>query len=251
MKEMNYFEAINKRKSIRKYDMSPLDNKVLTEISDKIANLKPMCPEIKTEIKLVTEKDVKALMQIKAPHYIMVFSEVKEDYLTNIGFMLQQMDLYLSANGIGSCWQGMPRPTKEILNTSKLQFVIVLAFGKPSEPLYRESTDEFKRKSLEGISNIRDAGELLEPVRLAPSGINSQPWFFTGTMNRLNAYCAKTNIIKAIIYEKMNKIDMGIGLCHLWIAAKNIGRDVEFIKDSTAKNNAPSGYYYNTTIEIR
>lgn len=251
MKELNYYETIFKRKSIRKYDMNPLDNKILTDISEKIADLKQMYPDIKTEIKLVTEKDVKALMQIKAPHYIMVFSEAKEGYLTNIGFMLQQMDLYLSANGIGSCWQGMPRPTKEILHSSKLEFVIVLAFGKPSEPLYRVSTDEFKRKSLGGISNARDAAELLEPVRLAPSGINSQPWFFTGTTSRLNAYCAKTNIIKAIIYEKMNKVDMGIGLCHLWIAAKNIGREVEFIKDSAAKNNPPSGYYYNTTIEIK
>ena len=65
--------------------------------------------------------------------------------------MLQQMDLFLSANGIGSGWQGMPRLTKEILNTSKLEFVILLAFGKPKERLHRETVSEFKRKPLREI----------------------------------------------------------------------------------------------------
>jgi nitroreductase len=251
MKEQNYYQAIFKRKSVRKYDLTPLDDKTLKDISEKIRTLKPMYDNIMTEVKLISDKDVKAFMQIKAPHYIVIFSEPKEGYLTNIGFMFQQMDLFLSANGIGSCWQGMPKPVKEIIHGSKLEFVIVLAFGKPLEPLYRENISEFKRKSTALISNITDADELLEPVRLAPSAVNSQPWFFTGNKNKLHAYCAKLNFLKAFIYEKMNKIDMGIALCHLWLAAQNAGKDVEFISDADANNNPPTGYYYNTTVIMK
>jgi hypothetical protein len=42
------------------------------------------------------------MMMKKAPHYIAVFSQAKEGYLTNVG-LLQQMDLYFSANSLGSC----------------------------------------------------------------------------------------------------------------------------------------------------
>ncbi|MCX8131584.1 MAG: hypothetical protein N3I35_16010 [Clostridia bacterium] len=75
----------------------------------------------------------------------------------------------LSSNGIGSCWQGWPKPTKGILNVTNLEFVILMAFGKPNEPLYRLSVSEFKRKPLEQIRNMEGEDELLEPVRLAPT----------------------------------------------------------------------------------
>nr|WP_243687870.1 nitroreductase family protein [Methanobacterium formicicum] len=29
-----------------------------------------------------------------------------------MGFLLQQMDLFFSAHGLGSCWQGIPQPKK-------------------------------------------------------------------------------------------------------------------------------------------
>ncbi len=46
--------------------------------------------------------------------------------------MLQQMDLFFSASGIGSCWQGLPKPDKDMLNSSNLEFIILMAFGKPN-----------------------------------------------------------------------------------------------------------------------
>ena len=217
----NLYETIFKRKSVRKYDLTPLDERTIAEIIAHISVLKPLDDNIKIEMKIVSQKDVKSLLSAKAPHYIAVFSETKDGYLTNVGFMLQQMDLFLSANGIGSGWQGMPKPTKEILNSSKLEFVILLAFGKPKERLHRESVSEFKRKPFREITNIKGADELLEPCRLAPSAMNSQPWFFTGDPTTIHAYRAKSNFITAFMLEKMSKISMGIALCHLWIAAKH------------------------------
>lgn len=251
MRQENFYEIIFQRKSIRKYDLTPLDENTLKQISSKINNLKPFYDPIKTELKIVSQNDVKGLLAVKAPHYIIAYSEAKEGYLTNIGFMLQQIDLFLSANGIGSCWLGLAKPIKEVSNFSNLEFVIVLAFGKPAEPLHRSSASEFKRKSLQQIRTIEDKDQLLEPVRLAPSATNSQPWYFTGEAENLHVYCVKLNFIKAMIYEKMNKVDIGIAMCHLWIAAKHFGRTVEFINDQYAQNNSPAGYYYITTAKIK
>ena len=60
----------------------------------------------------------------------------------------------------------------------------------------------------------------------------------------------QSNLIKGIIYNKLNQIDMGIGICHLCIAAKHLGKDYIFISDKDALDNPPKGYYYITSIEI-
>jgi len=245
------YETIFKRKSIREYDLAPLDGHALAEIMAHTSTLKPLYDGIKVEMKLVSQKDVKGLLRAKAPQYLVVFSETKDGYLTNAGFMLQQMDLFLSANGIGSCWQGMPKPTKEILNSSTLEFVILLAFGKPKERLHRESISEFQRRPLGEITDMKGADELLEPARLAPSTMNRQQWFFTGNGSTIHAYRAKSSFLTAFMFEKMSKISIGIAICHLWITAKHFGKEVEFVGDKEAQNNPPSGHDYVITIKIK
>jgi nitroreductase len=251
IKNTNLYETIFKRKSIREYDLTPLDGHALAEIIANTSALKPLYDDIKIEMTLLSEKDVKGLFLAKAPHYLAVFSETKDGYLTNAGFMLQQMDLFFSANGIGSCWQGMPKPTKEILNRSKLEFVILLAFGKPKERLHRESVSEFKRKPIGEITDVKGADELLEPTRLAPSAVNRQQWFFTGNASTIHAYRAKSSFLTAFMFEKMSKVSMGIAICHLWIAAKHFGKEVEFIGDKEAQNSPPAGHDYVITIKIK
>ena len=94
MKKDDYYPIIFKRKSIRNYDLNPLDNNNLKEISEEVDNLIPLYSNIKTEIKIISTEDVKQRFMKKAPHYLAVFSDTSEGYLTNVGFMLQQMDSF-------------------------------------------------------------------------------------------------------------------------------------------------------------
>jgi len=251
MENTNLYETIFKRKSIRQYDLTPLDGHTLAEVMAHTSALKPLYDGIKIEMIPLSQKDVKGLFLAKAPHYLAVFSESKDGYLTNAGFMLQQMDLFFSSNGFGSCWQGVAKPTKEMLNRSKLEFVILLAFGKPKERLHRESVSEFKRKPLGEITDVKGADELLEPARLSPSAVNRQQWFFTGNAGALHAYRVKSSILTAFMLEKVDKISIGIAICHVWIAAKHFGKEVEFISDKEAQNNPPPGHDYVITIKMK
>jgi len=94
----------------------------------------------------------------------------------NAVFLLQQVDLYLSAKNLASCWLGMAKLAKGVPTLMNgLEFVIMLAFGNTTEPIHRANTFDFKRHDLSAISSVAGADELLEPVRLAPSASNTQP----------------------------------------------------------------------------
>ncbi len=251
MENTNLYETIFRRKSIRQYDSTPLDGTTLAEIMTHASAVKPLYDGIKIETKLLSQKDVKSLFQAKAPHYLAVFSEAKDRYLTNAGFMLQQMDLFFSANGIGSCWQGIPKPTKEIVNRSKFEFIILLAFGKAKERLYRENVSDFTRKPFGGITNLKVVDSLMEPAQLAPSAMNRQPWFFTGSASTIHVHRVKLNFLTALMLDKMDKISIGISICHMWLAAKHFGKEVEFISDEEARNHPLDGREYVITIKIK
>lgn len=255
MEITDYYPMIFKRKSVKKYDPAPLDENTLDEISKQLNDLKPMYDDIKTEVKIISLDEVETKKK-QAPHYIAVFSEPKNDYLVNVGFMMQKIDLFLSGNDIGSCWQGSPRPKEEVLKSSDLEFVIVMAFGNPkkSKELHRSSVSEFKRKSLSEISTVKGLDEVLEAARLAPSAGNSQPWFFTGDENLIHAYGFKPYAVrehKAPLVKRYNIISIGIALYHLYVALEHFGEKVEIISDKNAKANAPENYDYVASLKVK
>ncbi len=251
MTQTQLYQAIFHRKSIRKYDMTPLEGSLIKEIKAYVNKIKPLKDEVKINLSYLETDDVKNLLPIKAPHYIAVYSEVTDGYLMNIGFILQQIDLYLSAKGIGSCWLGMAKPAKGILKQKDgLDFVIMLAFGNSKEAQRRESLSEFKRRDLKDISRVTGADDLLEAVRLAPSATNSQPWFFTGDREEIHLHRTKLSVIKAPLYDKMNQVDMGIVAYHLYLSGRENNKKVTFSHNQTGAGPIPKGYDYMISAKL-
>ena len=107
---------------------------------------------------------------------------------------------------------------------------------------------EFKRRGLSEISAAKHADDILKAVRIAPSASNSQPWFFTGDAEKLNIYRARLGMIKAALYDNMNQIDIGIAICHLFIAARALGKEMELMSDEKGEAMAPKGYQYMISV---
>lgn len=248
MDNLDFYTTIFKRKSIRKYKKEPVESSKLQGLKDYIKELTPLYDSIKTEVVILPEKDIKRLCSIKVPHYVVIYSEVKEGYLLNAGYMLQQVDLFLSANSIGACWLGLGIPQRASSSSNGLEYVIALAFGNADEPLHRENISEFKRKPLAEISSVNNADELLEATRLAPSATNSQPWYFSGSTDNLIISRKLPNIIKAAVYSKFNQIDIGIALYHLQVSALHMGKNIEFKREN---DGVPKGFEYITTAHIK
>lgn len=238
------YRAIFSRRSVRRYEQGGLDAETLKRVTDLATSMRPLCPGIRTEIRLMGPDDVRGMFKVAAPHYLAIYSERKQGFDANAGFLLQQADLFFSSIGLGSCWQGGPKPVRGMRQHSGLDFVIMLAFGRPAEPARRERA-EFKRRALTEISSVTGEPEVLEAARLAPSGLNNQSWYFTGGDGVIHAYAARSAVT-----NEMNRINVGIALAHIWLAAEHEGRNADFLIDEEADRNAPRGYAYVATAKL-
>ena len=198
-------EMIFKRKSCRSFTNIPVDAATIETI--KAFPMKPLYPEIKVHWDIVPRNQVKCICPWTTPQLITIYSEEADGYLENIGFLFQQMELYLQTLGLGVCWLGMGRMNLRTTTVVEgMKFVIMLAFGHPRGDQLRHDLKGFKRKSAEQIMDKPDLR--LEPARLAPSAVNSQPWYFIHEGDAIHVYCAK----------KGSRLDIGIALAHLYVA---------------------------------
>ena len=202
---MTLNEMIFRRKSCRSFTGKPVD----AEMIEKILSFepKPLYPHIKVRMDIVSRDKVKCICPWTTPQLITVYSEETKGCLENIGFLFQQMDLYLQTLGLGACWLGMGRMNpKTTAAVEGMKFVIMLAFGHPKGDQRRSELKDFKRKPMEKITDRPDPR--LEPARLAPSAVNSQPWYFAHEGDTIHVFCS----------NKGSRLDAGIALAHLYVA---------------------------------
>jgi len=221
---------------VRKYDPTPLDAATIDAVRSEMEMVKSLHPDIKYSIEITNK--LKGVFGVKAPHFLVFGSEEKDGSHENIGFIGQQLDLYFSANGLGSCWLGVSKPIEAM--ESGLPYVIALAFGKPAEPLHRE-VSEFKRKPLTAISEGND--QRLEAARLAPSGVNLQNWYFIADSGKIHCYLKKPNPLIGLMLGKMGRIDLGIAICHIAQESKNFS----FTEEPNAQQH--KGFEYVGSVD--
>ena len=203
---MDLASQIYIRKSCRKY----LDDEIdFNPINEFISKVKPLNQDITFRYEILKREEVKLKTRWSAPYYLALYSEKKDNYRANIGFIFQQVSLFLQSIDIGSCWVGMGS-----IKENNPEFIILIAFGK-SDDITRERS-KFKRKELTKIADKED--KRLIPAQLAPSAINSQPWYFKHSDDGFDIYQIKNNVIKRKLIGKLNDIDMGIVLSHLYVS---------------------------------
>jgi len=229
---MTLKEMICHRKSCRSFTGVAVDTAMLETI--RAFPMKPLYPEIKVRWDIVPRNQVKCICPWTTPQLITIYSEETEGWLENIGFLFQQMDLYLQSLGLGVCWLGMGRMNpKKAPAAEGMKFVIMLAFGHPKGDQLRHDLRSFKRKTLEQISDQADPR--LEPARLAPSAVNSQPWYFTHEGDNIHVYCSSHG----------SRLDAGIALAHLYVANEETFR---FFK--TENPSALPGFSYIGSVTL-
>ena len=209
---MDYYKQIFKRKSFHFFkDIDVLTETDIKELKNFIETLKPLYNDIKFEISIVPEFETTC--KRGGQYCILFYSETHGEYLRNIGYIGEQIDLYLSSKNIGALWYGIGKPQN--LKQNYLDFVIMISIAKMPEDKFRKDMFKSKRKPLSEIWSGNTLG-VAEIVRFTPSACNTQPWYVENINNELNIYRYKKPGKRGIMpVEKVryyNKIDLGIFL---------------------------------------
>lgn len=232
---MNLYEGIFERQSIRHYRMESLDTKTINNILNYASHLENLSENMRTGFRVVTWQNVKkhlvGTLHVKAPYYLVLFSERTEESMLNAGYLLGQIDLYMVSRGLGTCFFNGAR----FLCSSEngLEPLMAVGFGKPERQYYRS----FKRTNRLLLSEICAVKEeiseeekcIVEAARLAPSSLNNQPWRFVLYNGRIHLFCKK-NKLPVPGMQKLHFLDTGIALAYLAVGAEEFWFDFELIK---------------------
>ena len=216
--DSNLYEMIFKRKSFhlfRNVGNEKISEEELNDIEKKYNELIPLVDGIKTKIKIVNDSTTCKRGQ---EYCILFYSEKKDNYLQNIGYLGEQLDLYLVSKNIGTLWFGIGKVEEKQLDG--LDFVIMIAIAKvDKEDKFRKDMYKSKRKELSEIwegDSFLDIGNI---VRFTPSACNTQPWRVEANDTELKVYRYRKSGKRGIMPKDMviyyNQIDIGIFLCFL------------------------------------
>ena len=218
------YEMIFKRKSFhlfRNIGNEHITDNELKDIEEQFAKFKSLINDISVKIKIVRDSTTCKRGQ---EYCILFYSEKKDNYLQNIGYLGEQLDLYLVSKNIGTLWFGIGKVEQKQLDG--LDFVIMIAIAKVDSPVkFRKDMYKSKRKELKEIWNGDNYLSIANIVRFAPSACNTQPWIVDSSANELKVYRYRKEGKRGIMPKDMviyyNQIDIGIFLCFLELCLEN------------------------------
>jgi len=220
------YEMIFKRKSFhifRDVGNESISKDELNDIQSAYSEFTPLDPGIKTAIHIVPEKETNC--KRGGEYCILLYSEKKDGYLQNIGYLGEQLDLYLVSRNIGTLWFGIGKTQEPPFED--MEFVIMFSVRKISnDSKYRKDMFKSKRKSVEEIWEGEQIPSVTDIVRFAPSACNSQPWLVKNN-GELSVYRyrkpGKRGIMPADKVSFYNRIDIGIFICFMDICLEHNG----------------------------
>ena len=232
------YSMIFKRKSFHLFRNTgnlSITNSELKEIEEFISHLTPLAPDIKINIKIVKD----GVTCNRGQEYcILFYSEKKDNYLQNIGYLGEQLDLYLVSKDIGTLWFGIGKVEEK--QVDGLDYVIMLAIKKVDSSLkFRKDMYKSKRKTISEIWEGNFHLDIADIVRFAPSACNTQPWKVIAKKGELAVYryrkAGKRGIMPKNMVIYYNQIDIGIFLCFLELCLEH--NDLQFDRELFVEKN--------------
>lgn len=214
------YQMIFKRKSFHTFkdvknktyyrDSYHITKEEIDEIYSIFDTFTPLIPNIKVAIKIV-ENELTTCKRGQE-YCILLYSEKKQNYLQNIGFIGEQLDLYLASKDIGALWFGIGKTS--LIKYNELHFVQMIAICKVPTTSFRKNMFNSKRKTVEEIWDGTKYLDIANIARFSPSSCNTQPWYVKENDNKISIFRYKKSGKRGIMPSNMvtyqNLIDIGI-----------------------------------------
>ncbi|MDF2840300.1 MAG: nitroreductase [Clostridia bacterium] len=242
-------DIIKSRHSVRTYDSEILKLDVKDKLREYAAQIKgPFDSEVRLEVvdsndftegkgnKIGTYGVIKG-----AQTFIAGIADNKEKNMEQLGYCMEKLLLYAASLGLGSCWLGGTFKRSQFADLVSLkedEFIpAVTPIGYPAEKrglleaMMRKAAGSDHRKpwnelffenSFDNAITQEAAGQYgsaLEMLRLAPSASNKQPWRVLKQGSEYHFFLKQTKGYSNAMGFNMQKIDMGIGMCHFEMTA--------------------------------
>ena len=223
----------------------------LDDIFSFFNQITSLMDEIKVRIKIVKEEETNC--KRGAEYCILFYSELKQNYLQNIGYIGEQLDLYLVSKNIGTLWYGIGKSNEAFFEG--LSFVTMMAICKVPANSFRKDMFKSKRKSIEEIYNDKKYLDVINIVRFSPSSCNTQPWFVKERDNDIEIYRykkpGKRGImpIDKVVYQ--NLIDIGIFMFLFCLVLDENGYRYSMIVEKDGPYNTDDELVLSAILDIK
>lgn len=250
-------EVVRRRHSCRTFRPEPISGEDHVALEEYISHGIPVPFNTGPRFALMTAKegDETALKQLgtygiikNARGFIAGAMKDRDKSLEDFGFAMESIILFATSRGIGTCWLGgtftKSAFAERISLSDEESIPAVVAIGYPAEKrrvaesLIRMGSRADHRKHWDSLFFSGDfsdpmtqekAGpwrEALELLRLGPSASNRQPWRVVMRDGSFHLYLQRTKgyyqRYKTLIgMSDLQRVDMGIAMCHFEMAVKN------------------------------
>ena len=261
-------EIIQARFSCRTYLKQPIDSHSRQHLEAYAAAQQtgPLGGQARFELVAGKDGDLKELKSLGtygfikgATGFIVGATTADTRHLEDFGYLLQKIVLYATDLGLGTCWLGgtfTKTSFAQKISVQKGELVpsvasvgIIAKKPRRIDALIRKGANADKRRPWERLFFNDDlnspltrkmAGDYAAPLdmlRLAPSASNKQPWRVVKDGSRWHFYLQRTSgyqerrLVKFYTVADLQRIDMGISMCHFELSAREIGLQGEWLVD--------------------
>ena len=264
-------DIIRKRRSVRTFDGRPLTTDDRAKIEAYIASVgNPFGIPVTFRLLDAAANRLTSPVIVGAEQYVAAKVRREPGFELALGYSFERFCLYAASLGIGTVMLAatLSRDTFETAISVGPDEVMPVAspIGYPAakksvrETLMRKGIRADERLPFENVCfkgdfktplPASDAGtlrEALELTRLAPSAANKQPWRMVVTDGMVHFYECRT--MRESPLGDVQKVDMGIALCHFDLALQEQGVAHAFVSADPGID-APDGMFYVISCELK
>lgn len=252
-------EAIKRRRSVRTFDGTALRKEDAQKIMDFAESVKnPYGIPITWKLLDAAKDDLNSPVIVGTDMYIAGKMRRVPHAEEAFGYSFEKIVLFAESIGVGTTWIAGTMDRRAFERAMALEngevMPCVSPLGYPAKKMSLRET--MMRKGIKADSRL-DFGELffdgsfdkplteenagkikeaLKAVRLAPSAVNKQPWRVIKEGNKVHFYEKRNRGYVSDSDWDLQKIDMGIALCHFSIAAKECGSTAHLYLEEKSPN---------------
>lgn len=267
-------QAIQSRRSVRTYEETPLNPALVTQLMNYAKQIdNPF--HIPVEFKLMDAKRDGLSCPVVTGTNLYIGAKIKQlpNALIAFGYTFEQFVLYAQSLNIGTVWLGGTMNRSAFEQTMHLKDDEMMPCASPlgypakkmslRETMMRKAVKADERLPFEELFydssfdcplSLEKAGvyaKMLQMVRLAPSAVNKQPWRVLINKDGAHFYLKRSTGFSPHDQLDMQKIDLGIALCHFELAANELQFSFKFSQVHPNLDNSPDLEYIASYLNMK